>query len=99
MSRMRALALHSKAPRNHDVCAPRRAAARAFMSSRSGVPEDESASVRAEPPAETDAWWLSRSQAPTFARRRIALSDELARALRATGDTPLRIAVEFNGAS
>src|SRR5690348_2945507 len=49
----------------------------------------------AEPPPETDAWWLTRSQAPTFSRRRIALSSEHARALRATG----HIVVEFNGAS
>jgi hypothetical protein len=79
--------------------APRSAPARAFMSSRSRVPQAEAASAFAEPPAQTDAWWLSRSQAPTFARRRIALSDECARALRATGDASARIVVEFNGAS
>ena len=111
MLRMRALALRSKSPRNHDVCvchenaaallpaAPRSATARDFMSSGSGVPEDEAAAAVAEPLPETDAWWLSRSQAPTFARRRIALSDECARALRATGDAAARIVVEFNGAS
>jgi hypothetical protein len=99
------MALRSKSPRNHDAClrqenaAALSATARAFMSSRSGVPQDEAASVFAEPPAETNAWWLSRSQAPTFARRRIALSDECARALRATGDAPAQIVVEFNGAS
>lgn len=101
---MRALALRSKSPRNHDVSvrrdiAARSPAARAFLSSRSGVPQGEAASAFAEPPAETNAWWLSRSQAPTFARRRIALSDDCARALRATGDAPARIVVEFNGAS
>lgn len=108
---MRSTALHRKLPRDHDVClrqenaaallpaAPRRATARAFMPSRPGVPQDEVASASAEPPAETDAWWLSRSQAPTFARRRIALSDACARALGATGDAPARVVVEFNGAS
>src|SRR4051812_31236933 len=110
MVRMRALALRSKSPRSHDVlrqenaaallrAAPRSATARAFMSSRLRVPRDQAASASAEPPAETDAWWLSRAQAPTLARPRIALSDECARALGATGDAPARIIVEFNGAS
>jgi hypothetical protein len=109
--RMRALAHRSESPRNHDDCllpeaaaaarpaAPRSVAKRSLISARPGVPQDEAASAFAEPPAETDAWWLSRSQAATFARRRIALSDECARAWRATGDAPGRIIVEFNGAS
>jgi hypothetical protein len=107
---MRALAHRRNSPRNHDVylqenaaallpAAPRSAAARAFPPSRPGIPQDETPSAFAEPPAETDAWWLSRSQAATFTRRRIALSDECARALRAAGDAPRRIVVEFNGAS
>jgi len=109
--RMRALAHRSKSPRNHDAyvrresaaasalpAAPRRAAARTAISSQSGDPQAEAPVAFAEPPAETDAWWLSRSQAATFTRCRIALSDECARALRATGDAG-RIVVEFNGAS
>ncbi len=106
--RMRGLAHRSK---NHDVyllpenaaaalpAAPRSAVGRAFRPSRPGILRDKPASVFTEPPAETDAWWLSRSQAATFARRRIALSDECARALRAAGDALEQIVVEFNGAS
>ena len=52
-----------------------------------------------EPPVETDAWWLSRSQPPTFTRRRIELADECTRSLGAAGAAPGRIVVEFNGAS
>jgi hypothetical protein len=108
---MRALAHRSESPRNHDDCllqedaaaarpgAPRSVAARSLISGRPGVPRDEAASAFAEPPAETDGWWLSRSQATTFARRRIALSDECARAWRATGEAPGQVVVEFNGSS
>lgn len=107
---MRALAHHRESPRNHDDCllqenaaaartaAPRRASARSLISARPAAPQGEAAPAFAEPPAETDAWWLSRSQAATFARRRIALSDECARAFRATGDAPGQVIVEFNGA-
>lgn len=108
---MRALALPRKSPRNHDARArqekapglarttPRRAPARAFLASRSAPPPGDPPAAVAEPPAETDAWWLSRSQTPTFSRRRIALSDEHARALRAkgAGGVAARIVVEFNG--
>ena len=108
---MRALAHRSESPRNHDdrllqenaaaarPPAHRRASARSLISGRPGAPQVEAASAFAEPPPETDAWWLSRSQATTFTRRRIALSDECARAWRATGDAPGRVIVEFNGAS
>ncbi len=78
--------------------APQRRGAR-LQAIAAGHPADKPASPFTEPPAETDAWWLSRSQAATFARRRIALPDECARALRATGDAPGQIVVEFNGAS
>lgn len=108
---MRALAHHRESPRNHDDCllqesaaaarpaSPRRASARSLISVRPAAPPAEAAPTFAEPPAETDAWWLSRSQAATFTRRRIALSDECARAWRATGDAPGQVVVEFNGAS
>jgi hypothetical protein len=52
-----------------------------------------------EPPVATDAWWLSRSSGPTFARRRIELAEECGRSLGAAGAGPGRIVVEFNGAS
>ena len=109
--RMRALAYRSESPRNHDDCllqenaaarrppAPRSVAERSLISPRPDAPQDEASSAFDRPPAETAAWWLSRSQAPTFARRRIALSDECARAWRATGDAPGQIVVEFNGTS
>lgn len=109
--RMRALAHRSESPRNHQDCPPQEADAaarpkaprsvlkRSLISPRPEAPKNEAASSFEEPPAETDAWWLSRSQATTFARRRIALSDECARAWRATGDAPGRVIVEFNGAS
>jgi hypothetical protein len=50
----------------------------------------------AETPLETDAWWLSRSAEPTFARQSIPVPASCARRLRAT-EGP--IAVEFNGAT
>jgi hypothetical protein len=108
---MRALAHRSNSPTNHDVCllqesaaavlpaAPRSVVERSLISARPSIPRGEAASTFAEPPAETDAWWLSRSQATTFTRRRITLGDECARALRATGNALGQIVVEFNGAS
>ena len=57
------------------------------------------ASTRPEPPIETGAWWLSRSQRATFARRRSELADECGRSLGASGAGEARIVVEFNGAS
>lgn len=66
---------------------------------RPGAPPEEATLAFTEPPAETDAWWLSRSQTATFTRRRIALSEECARAWRATGDAPGQVVVEFNGVS
>lgn len=71
---------------------PRSASARPARASVPPAP----APTFSEPPVETDAWWLSRSQAPTFARRRIAVADDCARALAAA---PGRLVVEFNGAS
>ncbi len=59
---------------------------------RLAVAEDE---AFAEPPPETDAWWLSRSADPTFSRRRVPLPDACARALAAAPE----IVVEFNGAT
>lgn len=50
----------------------------------------------AETPPETDAWWLSRTAEPTFARERVAVPASCARRLR-EADGP--IAVEFNGAT
>lgn len=103
--RMRAMAQRSELPRDHDVgsfqegapaarsAAPRNAAV--FLTAQ----PDQAAAIFTEPPVETDAWWLSRAQAATFARRRIPLSDEHVRALRARGDAPGRIVIEFNGAS
>lgn len=76
----------------------RRAATRSLISPQPSAPQEKAPATFAEPPAETDAWWLSRSQAATFARRRIALSDEHARAWRAMANAPERIIVEFNGA-
>jgi hypothetical protein len=110
-SGMRALAYRYRSPRNHDVCllrenaaAPRPAAlrstaARALRTRRSPVPHREAAPAFAELPAATDAWWLSRSQAATFARRRIALPDACARRLGAIVGPSGQIVVEFNGAS
>jgi hypothetical protein len=92
------------------TAAPRSAAARSYLPLRPSAPRNEPASasastsasisisIFAEPPVETDAWWLSRSPTSTFARRRIALSDECARALQAAGDALAQIIVEFNGA-
>jgi hypothetical protein len=77
---------------------PRGASARAAGSTRPSVPP-EPASTFPEPPAETDAWWLSRSSEPTFTRRRITLADACGRALGAAGAAPGRLVVEFNGAS
>ncbi|APR81271.1 Hypothetical protein A7982_06618 [Minicystis rosea] len=62
-------------------------------------PQGEVASDVIDLPEETDAWWLSRSQAATFTRRRIGLSDECARAWRAAGHALGHVTVEFNGAS
>lgn len=67
------------------------------MPSRPVVPQNVNAWAFAEPPPETDAWWLSRSQAATFSRRRIALPEACARALRAMGNAA-PLVVEFNGA-
>ena len=64
---------------------------------RGGAPDDAPpiATAFREPPAETDAWWLSRTQEPTFTRRMIAIPEACVRALE--GASP--IAVEFNGAT
>ncbi|MEP7120893.1 MAG: hypothetical protein ABJE95_08290 [Byssovorax sp.] len=78
--------------------APPRSSPRAVASSRPSVVA-EGASTSTEPPIETDAWWLSRSGAATFARRRITLAGEHARALRATGASRGSLVIEFNGAS
>ena len=83
---------------------PRSASARAVGSSRPSVPPGAaspslSPSLCPEPPVETDAWWLSRSPAATFARRRIAVAAACAQALGAAATTPGRLVVEFNGAS
>jgi hypothetical protein len=101
---MRALAHSRKSSRNPAlrwlgkhapalVRAAPRAAAQAFPPAPPGVTPD--AVTGAEPPAETDAWWLSRSQTATFTRRRIALTGACGRALEAA---PGRLVVEFNGA-
>jgi hypothetical protein len=106
---MRARAHRSESPTNHDAfpsrenaaafpAPPRSAPARAVRSSRPSVPP-VAASTFPEPPVETDAWWLSRSQGATFARRRIELAGECARSLGAAGAARGRIVVEFNGAS
>lgn len=91
--RMRATAHVTKSPRRPDVClvpaAPRSATALRLV-----VPQDDGGF--AEPPAETDAWWLSRSQAATFTRRRIPLVEACVRSLLEAGG---RVVVEFNGAS
>jgi hypothetical protein len=77
---------------------PRRASARAVGASP-GSAAPGLASTRPEPPAETDAWWLSRSPEPTFARRRIELAAAFGRSLGASGTGEARIVVEFNGGS
>ena len=76
----------------------RRAPARAIGVSRSSAAPGL-ASTRPEPPAETDAWWLSRSSGPTFTRRRIEIAAECGRSLGAVGASAGRLVVEFNGAS
>jgi hypothetical protein len=91
------------AVQSHEIAAAfpaprRRASARAVGVSRSSAAPGL-ASTRPEPPVETDAWWLSRSPGPTFARRRIELAAEHGRSLGAAGASPGRIVVEFNGAS
>lgn len=96
---MRALADRPTRSRNHHVRPLRvssAAAARAIAPSRLRTARDEPRDLPAilEPPPATDAWWLTRSSAPTFARRRIALSDECARVLR---DSAAGLVVEFNG--
>jgi hypothetical protein len=107
--RMRSRAHRSESPTSHAAfrtrendaafsAPPRSATTRAASASRPSVPPG-AASTRAEPPVETDAWWLSRSQRATFARRRIELTDEHGRALGAAGDARGRLVVEFNGAS
>jgi hypothetical protein len=74
---------------------PRGASVRPAGSSRPSVPP-QAVLPFPEPPVETDAWWLSRSQRSTFARRRIEVGGEQARAVGAAGAA---LVVEFNGAS
>jgi hypothetical protein len=102
--RMGALADRSSRSRNNPLI-QRRAASR--LASLGGAPSVASARASGandappistafrEPPAETDAWWLSRSEEPTFARRRIAISEASVRALEGATE----VAIEFNGAT
>ena len=108
---MRALANLHRSPSKFDLsvlrenaaarhrAAPPSSAARALAPSQPDVSPIEAIPAFAETPAETEAWWLSRSQEATFTRRRIELPDTCARALRAKGHAPGRIVVEFNGAT
>jgi hypothetical protein len=91
---MSALAFRSKSP-----TPPHAYLRRKSVPPQPGGLRVEPAPEPAEPPAETDAWWLSRSPAPSFSRKHIALPDACGRALCASGVALGRLVVEFNGAT